>query len=113
VIHRVVTYSDGVECVFQAVVLLLSSIRRPSIFQFHLCILCDYNKYLCISSISGCLYIHTTSHSLILNECLSKGIKYEDVYWLLLAQDAVVGDGMASLNTIMNLSAYGGLCSLE
>jgi hypothetical protein len=39
------------------VVILLVSRQRPSILQVRLCILCNYKKYLYISSISGCLYL--------------------------------------------------------
>jgi hypothetical protein len=39
------------------VILLLAFSQRPSILQINLYILCNYNRYLYISLISGCLYI--------------------------------------------------------
>jgi hypothetical protein len=41
-----------------SIVVVLSVFRQqPSILQVRLCIQCNYNKYLYISLISGCLYI--------------------------------------------------------
>jgi hypothetical protein len=45
------------------VVILVVFSQCPSILQLRLCILCNYNKYLYTSSISGCLYTeHNPTH---------------------------------------------------
>jgi hypothetical protein len=45
-----------------SIVILLVFSQRPSIIQVRLCILCNYSKYVYISSRSDGLYLHTTNH---------------------------------------------------